>query len=260
MKHVLLMALLCSFFAVPAYAVNTPLPPSIISVRADDWCPYNCDAQSSKPGYGIEIMRVIYAKAAKNVDYEAMPWTEAIKAVRAGRYNALIGAKKEETPDFIFCDEPIGKSETAFIVRADDNYEYAGPASLEAKRLAAIEAYHYDDVIDPYIEGNKNNPERIMFATGANALEVNINRLIEGKVDIVVDDTNVFLYKLNEMHASDKVRILRANKSDPVYIAFSPKDPRGKEYAKMFDDGIAELRKSGELGDILSHYGLKDWK
>lgn len=44
------------------------------------------------------------------------------------------------------------------------------------------------------------------------------------------------------------------------FIAFSPVNPKSREYAAILDRGMAEMRASGRLRQILQRYGVKDWK
>jgi polar amino acid transport system substrate-binding protein len=43
-------------------------------------------------------------------------------------------------------------------------------------------------------------------------------------------------------------------------MAFSPKNPKSKEYAKLLSAGIEQMRLSGELSKILAKYQLTDWR
>jgi hypothetical protein len=45
-----------------------------------------------------------------------------------------------------------------------------------------------------------------------------------------------------------------------VFIAFSSANPRSREWGALLDRGIAELRVSGRLGEILAAYGIEDWR
>jgi len=49
-------------------------------------------------------------------------------------------------------------------------------------------------------------------------------------------------------------------KPSKLFIAFSPKNPKSQEYAKLLSEGTAALRASGELRKILAKYGLSDWR
>jgi len=45
-----------------------------------------------------------------------------------------------------------------------------------------------------------------------------------------------------------------------IYIAFSPKNPNSKKYAKILSDGMLEIKRSGELQKILDKYSIKSKK
>jgi polar amino acid transport system substrate-binding protein len=47
---------------------------------------------------------------------------------------------------------------------------------------------------------------------------------------------------------------------NPLYIAFSPSDPRSPAYAALLSEGVVRLRASGRLAAILARYGLADWE
>ncbi|MEK2644629.1 transporter substrate-binding domain-containing protein [Bdellovibrio sp. BCCA] len=49
--------------------------------------------------------------------------------------------------------------------------------------------------------------------------------------------------------------------SEPfLYVGFSPNNPKSKIYAKILNQGIDDLRRSGELRRILEKYNLEDWE
>ncbi len=231
-----------------------------ITVRADEWCPYNCETKAKKPGYAIELLKAIYEKAGHTIDYQVMGWTRSIERTRAGEFTAIVGAAKDDAPDFVFPQKSIGLSGTAFAINTGDSLIYSGVAALEEKRLGIIHSYSYDEDLDAYIKANKNNPARIDAVSGDDALEKNLNKLIARRIDVVADDASVLLYKTDAMGLSDKVTFIHSPKSSKVYIAFAPKNPKAKEYAELFDKGIDELRTSGKLKEILVRYGLKDWQ
>jgi len=96
---------------------------------------------------------------------------------------------------------------------------------------------------------------------GDKPLERNIKKLVAGRVTVVIEASPVFMYYATKLGVQDKVRFAgTAVEPQKAYIAFSPKHPKSKEYAKMLSDGIDAMRKSGELKKILEKYGLKDWK
>lgn len=250
---ILIIALLISC-VTPAFA-------DIISIRADVWCPYNCNPTDKKPGYGIEIVKTVFEKAGHQIDYSNLNWADSIARSRKGEFTAIIGAAKHDAPDFIFPDETIGMSSISYAVRADDKSIIYSIEDLKGKLLGVIDAYSYNPAVDAYIANTKSDPKKIHVSTGDDALDTNVNLLLNNKLDVVCDDTNVLYYKTNKMSVFNKLKMSRdTGKLTNIYLAFSPHNPKAKEYAALLDKGIVELRRSGQLKLILQKYGLTDWK
>jgi polar amino acid transport system substrate-binding protein len=49
-----------------------------ISIRADLWCPFNCDPSGAKPGYMIEIAKAVFEPLGHKIDYQTLNWARAI--------------------------------------------------------------------------------------------------------------------------------------------------------------------------------------
>jgi polar amino acid transport system substrate-binding protein len=249
---------LCALFL--SLALPFAARADVITIRADEWCPYNCAPSAKKIGFGIEIAKEIFEKAGHSIDYRILTWTRAIEETRANNYTAILGANQTEVPDFLYPKEAIGLYQTAFASLKEKPFDYGGPNSLQGKIIGVIQSYSYDDDIDEYIKESKNDPTRVDMTAGDEALVKNLNKLMAGRIDVVVDGAYVLLYKADEMQISDKVHFSSSDKYDQIYIAFSPKNPKSQEYADILDKGIAEMRASGRLKEILARYGLKDWK
>lgn len=232
-----------------------------ITFRGDLWCPYNCEPNSAKPGYMIEIAKEVFEKAGHTVDYQTMPWARTLEKVKAGEVTVAIGATKDTNPSLVYGTEKHGVSSNTFAIRAEDSFEYKGTASLEEKSLAIINGYSYTDEIDAYVKTNKDNIKKVQATAGDTALETNLNKLVNKRVDLFIEDTNVLSHQIASMNLGDKIKVIQSPfGSFDIYLAFSPANPKSKEYTALLDKGMDEMRKSGKLAEILGKYGLKDWK
>lgn len=101
----------------------------------------------------------------------------------------------------------------------------------------------------------------IQVMTGNQPLRRNVMKLLNKRIDAIVDNEAVILNIAREMGVSDQIR-LAGYGSEPayIYIAFSPVLPNSQRYAKLLSDGIVQLRNNSQLNKILFRYGLKDWK
>lgn len=229
-----------------------------ISIRADEWFPMNGAPGAAQPGYMIELAEKIFASNDHSIDYKVMPWERALDKVRTGDFNCVVGAYKEDAPGFIFPQEQWGMDDTAFYVSADSKLKLADLNALLKYKVGVVQGYAYGGELDVLIT---NSPAVFKSIGGKDALDKNIKKLLNNRLDVVLESVAVMEAKLKQMGASDKVTVGGAlDQPTEMYIACSPNHPKSKDYIQMIDEGTKKLRASGELAKILDKYGLKDWK
>ena len=230
--------------------------PRVLTLAADHWCPYNCEPGSDFPGYMIEIAREVFEPAGYEIRYEVINWARALAMTREGRHDGVVGAFHGDAPDFVFPDEPLGRSGNGFFVLAENDWLYKGPESLTGLRVGVIRGYDY---------GALNIPLRdfaqTQIGSGNDALERNINKLLLGRLDALVEDVSVITYRLSRMNARDRLQLASASITyDDAFIAFSPAIDDGPYLAAILGTGVRRLRHINRLGTILERYGLEDWR
>lgn len=225
-----------------------------ISLVADEWCPINCQPNSSKPGVMIEIAQTIFEQAGHRVTYKLKPWARAIKDVRFGKFDAIVGASKGDAPDFIFPTEELMQvSLSSFFVNKNKPWRYQGLDSLKGQKLGAVKAYNYGPLLNHYIA---TSPE-VQVLAGRDVLQRNIKKLIAGRIDVIVESAPVFWHKAEQMGLTDALKMVgSATKKEDCFIAFSPRNPRSQLYAQQLSEGVKTLKSNGQLQLILERYGL----
>lgn len=231
-------------------------------IAADPWCPFNCEPGTDKPGFIIEIAQQVFATKGHTLEYKKLPWARAIQEARDGKLTGIAGAYREDAPDFVFPDHEQAVVVEAIFVLKDRNWSYQGSASLAQMSLGIIKDYAYSAEINEYIEKNQGSPDKIQVADGENALEINLRKLLHGRVDALVESESVFWYSAGQLALAGKFKSAGQVHAGPqkAYIAFSPAAPEAKKYAQILSEGMDTLRKSGELARILAKYNLQDWK
>lgn len=229
-----------------------------LRLRADTWMPFNGEPDGKLPGYAIEVARIVCAKNGITLDYQNMPWGDALKAAAAGKIEAVIGANKDEAAGLVVPQVPIGLPRIALIVRKQNAWRYGNLASLQAVRLAVIKDYKYWPALDEYLA--RTGEPHVFKLSGDHPLVDALARVQDGTVDIVAETSSVFIWTAKEAgYEPGAFRIAYLHEGDPVFFAFAP-GAAGQRYARLFDDGIRALRKSGEFARILERYGLTDWE
>lgn len=230
-----------------------------VTIVGDPWCPYNCEPGEDKPGFMIEVAQEIFKENGIDVVYKVVPWTRAIDEVRKGKYNATVGGYIDDTPDFIFPEHAMAKSVDAFYIKQDGplDWSYKGVSSLETVSIGVIRDYSYGAIVDQYISDHKKDSSRIQFASGDNALEQNVKKLLAGRIQVVVEDGDVMQRFLTASNQKDKIKMVGHDEGENVYIAFSPNEAHSKQYAEMLSEGIARYEQSGRLQAIKAKYDVK---
>ena len=252
--------LFISFLIFCAGSVASPAAATEILLVADPWCPYNCEQTDTHPGFMVEIARHIFEKCGHTVKYINVPWARAIYGTREGQYDGIIGTGRDETPDFVFPDIEQGLARHTFYVKKGNPWRYDGLDSLEDITLGVIKNYSYGNLFNQYIQPNQHNPKRVQVVSGENGLALNIRKLMENKIDALIEDRAVFQHHLRQTNTTDPFEEAGVADREKVYIAFSPNMKKAETYADLLTRGMKTLRESGKLSEILKKYGLQDWK
>jgi polar amino acid transport system substrate-binding protein len=246
----------CAFFPVHASADE-------ITIVTDAWRPFTCEPSSASPGYMIEIAEHVFKKAGYTVVYKTMDWKKAIEETRKGKYTAIAGGYKSDSPDFIFPNKAQGVSQNVFFVKKGTAWKYNGIESLKKIKLGVVQDYSYSEQINKYIAENKGKAS-IYVAKGTTPIQENIDKLMKGEINAFIEDPSVYGNYCGTKNLIDVVGAVQtAGSEGPAeknYIAFSPANPKSKEYASILSKGLEKMRATGELKQILGKYYMKDWE
>lgn len=240
---------------LPAGAAADP-----IHLRADYWCPYNCDPRDENPGYMIEITKRAAARLGLEVDYELMPWDRTMSEVRAGSVDAAVGATALEGDGLILSD-PLGYDADCFFVSAGNPWRFQGVDSLPKVLLGAVSGYTHDEgPVDAYVAANSGPNGFVITSAGDDASSSNIRLLLLGRIDAVIDSEAVVRMEVNRQGRQGHIQNAGCLKALPLHIAFSPKLENASALIAALREEVDSLRKSGRLAEILGRYGLVDWQ
>ncbi|WP_144777747.1 substrate-binding periplasmic protein [Marinobacter maritimus] len=227
-----------------------------IVIAADPWCPHNCVAGAAREGYTIDTAREVFAAAGYEVEYLNVSWARAIQLAKEGRIDAITGAFTGGAPGFVFPREAIGVSRTSLYTNAASHWVYQGIESLKGQTLLAINGYFYSPELGAYIERNLDDQNRVWILSGPAPLNRAVSLLERHRTDVFVEDEFVMNWALETRSDLTPPRNAGEIYEAPIFIAFSPANPKAAELAQVLSDGTRELRQSGRLSEILASYGL----
>ena len=225
-----------------------------ITIASDIWCPVLCDPAKGHEGFGIDAVRRIFEPQGYKIEVKIMPWAEAVGLTELGKMNAIIGANYEDAPSFKFATHALATNTTDFYVLADSKLKITDIDSLEGKKVGVIKGYAYANPMMKFITAHEGKAT-LLETVGDDALGQNIQKLLDGKIDVLVESDLIMRYVLHDMKLEDK--IIKQGTSLPMgelFIAFSPALRESSDDTKLYDDGLQRLKSSGELQKIYSTY------
>lgn len=253
-RRVLLTLLTSCLFSASVVAAEP------IRLVGDEFCPYNCDPASGKPGYMVEVLEEIFAAQGLTINYRLKPWSRAVQVVANGGAHVLLANTYNSAPDKRL-QLVMGEDSTCFLTRHTDPWRFTDVTALQQHRIGVIQGYHYDagGPLDQYL---RSNHPQVYLAKGELPLRGLMSMLLQERIDLVLDNCNVLKRKVSKMDIAEQTRLagtLPGYHAD-LHIAFSPADPDAEQLMALVRDGLAELRRNGRLAAILQTYNVNDWQ
>jgi polar amino acid transport system substrate-binding protein len=92
--------------------------------------------------------------------------------------------------------------------------------------------------------------------TGDTPLNEGLADLVSGKIDAMPESVLVFVWTVKSTGRKfSDFRIAYSETAEPLFVAFA-KNESGRKYARLFDQGLRELKESGRFQKILDSYGF----
>lgn len=237
--------------SVSALGSNTP---NVQEIAEISWCPQICPANSEYPGYISEILNEVLNTVDTKFIRNEYPWSRAIKNVVQGMSIALSAPAKQEAPNLIYPDIPIGIQRMCFFVSRHSNWRYSDIESLSGINVGIAS----DTSIEELNQYVKRYPENFQYQPYHDRfISQNIKKLHKNRIDTFIFTRNSTLYELRKIGLLDEVKIAGCVSSAPVYIAFSPaKQNRDLSHslATAFDQRMLQLIKEDKVNSILGKY------
>ena len=221
-----------------------------LRVTASPWSPY---VSRDLPGNGVavSIVTTVLKRAGYTSSFSLQQWPRDLEGTRLGEYDVIasIWFTEERARDLVF-SHSIFENRIKLMVRTDSDIKIAKPDALKGYRVGVVEDYAYAQ------GAYKDLPIEIVKST---TLEENLQRLLQGDIDIAVADEQVALYTLNnKIHGGIRqIRIARDPLSTrQLKIAVSRKNIDSEKIISDFNAALQQMKDDGSYLDILHQFRI----
>lgn len=235
---------------------GTPTLAQTLTVRADYWYPVNGEPDAEKPGFAIEILRAIFEPVGIAVDYRLSSWSRSLEMAHTGQIDCVVGAYAGDAPDLLYPAIAMAIDDTAMYVVAGNDWRYHGLSSLDDLIIGAIADYSYGEQMDSYL-ASRQGDQRLQYLHGKHPLQRNVQKLLAGRIDVVIESPLVMEAMLREHPQAGALQEAgRMDLRQRIYVACTPEKDTTANVLLLFDQGMEKLHRQGELQRIMAGYGL----
>jgi len=179
----------------------------------------------------VDKIRNAFIKLNINPKIVIFPISRRLAMVKAGEADAYFSLKKtiERESDYLFTNVPLLQQPFVFFARSNSGINWDGKIENITKyKIGVVTKTSYGKVFDDYVKNRiiTNIEETQTF-------ELNIKKLIAGRIDLVINSYDVGMYIITNLHAENEITALSpAIEIVNSYLAFT----KTKDYSKLAHD------------------------
>jgi polar amino acid transport system substrate-binding protein len=202
-------------------------------------------------GYFTDIVREAFKRVGYPISVKYVPWKRALYEGKQLYTDSLLGIYySEERTEWLYYSEPVSEAENCFFAKKGRNITWNTLEDLKQYRIGIEQGYSYSEEFDE---------AKFLQKEPVRKIELNVKKLLEGRVDLVLASKKRFLYWLNNNNpqARELIEVVpHPLSSNRLYIAFPKKAAKSEEYLKAFNEGLQMIKADGTYANILLRHGF----
>jgi len=215
-----------------------------ITLANGEWAPY-LSKDLKHYGYMSHIVSEAFAEEGIEVEYVFLPWKRGFEDAKEGKFQGSLiwGYNDDRAKDFIYSDT-VAELGTSLFYNKSKPIEWNEATDLKKYRMGGVIGYAYG--IEELEKQGVLKIERIGKDVG------NYKKLAAGRLDIVLEDTEVGHESINKLGMADKLAAHpKTLKSRKYSVIISKKAPNAQALVDAFNRGLKKLVDDGRYQKYL---------
>lgn len=223
--------------------------PQTLRISSGEFPPWSSE-QLPHGGYVNQIVQEAFGNQGIAVEFVYLPWRRAFEEARQGKFDAtsywFTNTERRETMLF---SEPLVLNRTVFFQRAEDRpIEWNTFDDLSPYKLSATIGFTYTEEFYAAIAQDRLKP--VMVPSDLQ----NLKLLIAKRTDLFATDEMSGYFMAAQLSLDPrKLRVVKKPMVEhPGYLLVSRLHPQADELLRRFNQGLANLKKSGRYTEIMN--------
>ncbi len=205
-----------------------------IILGTSEWAPY-LGSKLNNGGVTVDITKAAFKKAGYDAEVQFMDWNRAVGLAQKGKIAGIVGCyKTAERAKTFGITNTIGSVELVFFQKKDANIKFNGLESLKPYKIGVMRGSAHTDEFDS---------APFLAKESADKIELNIKKLIKGRINLFLGSKLVTLDKINKQLPQDakKIEVVHPPlKSNSLHLGIAKKTDG---YEKIVNDFKSYLRR-----------------
>jgi len=217
------------------------------------------DANGNAIGIHVDIAKEAFKRIGIDFEINFYPWKRALVMVYKGEADALIDpAYNDERSTHCYFPKESSNMDQWVFFQKKGNKIVMDKDLKEVNHISIgiVRGFEYGGHLQTALNEKRFNSIQVV-----NNNDININKLIAGRFDVMAGDKANILYYSKQLGLKDKIEIVKSKygseeliiSESPTYIAFSKKTI-AKELVDKFSDTVLGMKKDGTFEKIRSKY------
>lgn len=207
----------------------------VAKLTSTDWPPYTGEHLPSQ-GATTEVVRQAFAAVGYKIEVDFYPWQRAVDSAKSGSHNAYFPDYSMTTTEWVL-SESVGTGPLGLAEMIDKKVTWETLADLKKYKVGTVLGYINTTEFDAMAE------KKELTVDGSADDATNLRKLIGGRVDLAVVDSNVLQYLLQTdaklADAKGKVQMNPKLLEDKtLHLIFNL---NSKEIATAFSEGLKKI-------------------
>lgn len=219
-----------------------------LTVVTEPWPPYVYEASGTPVGFDYEVVASVFSKMGIDVQVRFYPWKRCVQMMREQQADAIldVGMNEARKKYLIYPDEPLSSSESVFFFLKSEPFTFNDLADLSGKTVGTSLGYQYSDAFNTATHFSKEPVASI---------EQNFTKLLAGRIDLVIVNRSVGLFKSKEMGIGEVIdHTANPVSGGPLYLAFAKK-AGAAELSARFAGELKRFKQTPAYRKIIDKYG-----
>lgn len=220
---------------------------SRLLIVSEAWAPYAFADEHGFHGLDYETANTVFKRMGVDVEWQFLPWKRCLAMIENGKADGILDAYRtpEREATLVFPDEPMSSATLVMYYAKAYPHPFTAVDQLQGLTIGTLPGWIY------YAGFNEST---VFKREAGPSPEANFNKLLLGRIDLVITDPRVGHYVLNQMGISDSVQQnpLTLGGGD-LYLGLR-KAPGMPELAKRFSDELKRFKTEAAYQQLNTLY------